>query len=256
MRRRAEGTPEKVIRAQTGIQKLLNFYQGSGFTLIEVVVSLTILGLMLLIISWAFRLGLSSWDRGESLKEEYQKIRIVSELITRQVKSIVPYKIQTKKAEGNYLAFEGKPQSLKFVSAVSSKTYTPEGFVYTIYQFKEGHPNGGQLVVYEQRVLNRNFFEEEPKEGEGIPLLEGISKVQFEYYQEEDLSKNQTEAWLKEWSAKEKKELPKCLRVALSLKKPDGKDSSLTFVLPIAAFQYEELRVVPPIRRRVPESVR
>ncbi|MBM4337965.1 MAG: prepilin-type N-terminal cleavage/methylation domain-containing protein [Deltaproteobacteria bacterium] len=228
----------------------------SGFTLIEVVVSLTILGFILLIIFGAFRLGLSSWDRGELIKEEYQNIRIVSDLMTKQVKSVVPYKVRTKKAEGDYLAFEGKAQSVKFISTVSGKVHTTDGLVYTVYQFKEGKSNEGRLILYEQRVLNRDFFEEEPKEEEGIPLIEGVSKVLFEYYQEEDATKEQTEAWLEEWNAKEKKELPKCLRVALSLKKPDGSDSSFTLVLPISAFQYEEVTRPPVMRRRIQEGVK
>jgi len=227
----------------------------TGFTLIEVVVTLTILGFILVIIFGAFRLGISAWDRGESIKEEYQKIRIISQLITRQVKSIVPYKIQTKKAEGDYLAFEGKAQSLRFVSALPVKTHQPEGFVYTIYQFKESDQNGGRLILYEQRVLNRNLFEEEPKEEIGIPLIEGISRILFEYYQEEDLSKNQTEAWLEEWSAKEKKELPKCLKMTVNFKDSKGKDPSFVLILPISAFQFEEIRTRPITRRAIPERL-
>jgi len=57
----------------------------SGFTLIEVIVTLTILGFILLIISGAFRLGLSAWDRGEETREVYQRQRTVSQLVTRQV---------------------------------------------------------------------------------------------------------------------------------------------------------------------------
>ena len=38
----------------------------SGFTLLEMVVTLTILGFILLIILGAFRLGLSAWEKGES----------------------------------------------------------------------------------------------------------------------------------------------------------------------------------------------
>ncbi len=231
--------------------KPLSFHALSGFTLIEVVVALTLLGFILVIIFGAFRLGISAWDRGESIKEEYQKVRVVSQMIARQVKSIVPYKIQTKQAEGDYLAFEGKPQSLRFVSALPAKTNYPEGFVYTIYQFKEGGQNGGRLLLYERRALNREFFEEAPKEEDGISLMEGVSNLVLEYYQEEDSSKNQTEAWLEEWNAKEKKELPKCLKMTVSFKDPAGKDSSFALILPISAFQYEEIRMRPrgPIRR-------
>src|SRR4030066_498828 len=103
-----------------------NVYSTTGFTLIEVMVTLTVLGFILLIIFGAFRLGLSAWNRGESTKEEYQKVRVISQLISRQVKSAVPYKIKTEKAEGDYLAFEGKAHSLKFVSAFPMKSRQAE----------------------------------------------------------------------------------------------------------------------------------
>src|SRR4030042_1900566 len=105
-------------------------YSTTGFTLVEVMVTLTVLGFVLLMILGAFRLGLSAWEKGESTKEEYQKVRIISQLISQQIKSIVPYKVKTQKAEGDYLAFEGKVRSLRFVSAFPIKGKQPEGFVY------------------------------------------------------------------------------------------------------------------------------
>lgn len=224
-----------------------------GFTLLEVIVSLTVLGFILLIIFGGFRLGLSAWDRGESIKEEHQTARILSQLISRQVKSMVPYKVQTKKAEGDYLAFEGKSQSLKFVSSLPIKGNRAEGFVHAIYQFEENGKEGGRLVLYEQRALNRNFFEEEPKEENRHILMEGISKLLFEYYQEEDLSKNQSEEWLEEWNAKEKKELPGCLKMTMAFRATEGKESSLSLLLPISARKFEEVRTAPT-RRTVPRG--
>jgi len=227
-----------------------------GFTLIEVIVTLTILSFILIIIFATFRLGLQAWERGEVIKETYQKIRISSQLITRQVKSIVPYKIQTQKAEGDYLAFEGRPQTLKFVSSLSARMQKPEGLVYAIYQFKEEEKGGGKLSLYEQRVLNRNFFEEEIEEEKEIVLIEGISNILFEYYQEEDPSKNQMEAWLEEWSAKERKELPKAIKMTVTFKDTQRGDFSHTLFLPLYAYQYEALSLPPSLRRERLERVR
>ena len=182
-------------------------------------VTMTILGLILLIISGAFRLGLSAWERGESTREEYQKVRAISQLVCQQIKSSIPYKIKTQKAEGDYLAFEGKPHSLKFVSALPIKAREPQGFVYAIYEFQEGGEEGGRLVFYEQRVLNKNFFEEKPDEELGVSLCEGVSDVRFEYFREADLEESQTEGWIDEWNTKEEKELPKALRMKITLKK-------------------------------------
>lgn len=226
----------------------------TGFTLIEVVVTLTILGFILLIIFGAFRLGLSAWERGESTKEEYQKARIVPQLISQQIKSIVAYKIKTQQAEGDYLAFEGKAHSLKFVSALPIKAKKPEGFVYAIYEFKEGGREGGRLVLYEQRVLNKDFFAEEPKEELAISLLEGISDIRFEYYREEDPLKNQTEEWVEEWSAKEERELPQALRMTIIQKDQKGKEEvPITILASLPAYRFEEVRI-GPVRRTIPQT--
>jgi len=230
--------------------------KSQGFTLIEVVITMTILSFILLIIFGAFRLGLSAWEKGESIKEEYQKVRIISQLISQQIKSIVPYKIKTQRAEGDYLAFEGKARSVKFVSALPIKGKQPEGFVYTIYEFKEGGKEGGRLVLYEQRALTRNFFEEEPREEWAVSLLEGISNVRFEYYREEDPLKNEKEEWVEEWNAREEKKLPKALKMTILHKDAKGKEEfPITVLASLPAYRLEEVRI-GPVRRVIPQSPR
>jgi general secretion pathway protein J len=234
-----------------------------GFTLVEVMVTLTIIGFIVLIIFGTFRLGLSAWERGDSTKEEYQKVRIISQLISEQIKSNIPFKIKTKKAEGDYLAFEGKAHSLRFVSALSMKSRQPEGFVYVVYQFKEGRGGeGGQLVLHEQRVVNRDFFEDELKDESEISLLEEITDVRFEYYQEEDSDKNLKEGWVEEWNAKETKEFPRALRMTIFRKNGKGtdKESSIAVVASLPAYQFEEVkagagRIVGPVRRKIQQGV-
>jgi len=243
LRNRASVRFEKVVISSGG-----DVYPTTGFTLVEVMVTLTVLGFVLLMIFGAFRLGLSAWERGESIKEEYQKVRIISQLISQQMKSIVPYKIKTKKAEGDYLAFEGKVGSLRFVSALPLKTKQAEGFVYVVYDFKEGRgEEGGSLVLYEQRVLNRDFFEDELKEKSGISLLEGITNVRFEYYQEEDVEKNQKEDWIEEWNAKEVKAFPKALKMTILQKngKGKGEKNPIVLVASLPAYRFEEVRTTP-----------
>lgn len=227
----------------------------SGFTLLEMVVTLTILGFILLIIFGAFRLGISAWEKGESSREEYQKVRTVSQLVSRQLKSIVPYKIKTEKAEGDYLAFEGRARSLKFVSALSMRAKQPEGFVYAIYEFRDGGNKGGRLVAYEQRVLIRkNFFEEGPKEESGVPLIEGISDIRFEYYQEEDSLKNRKEGWVEEWNAKEEKDLPRAVRMTVTYKsgQSEKEETPMTLLASVSANRFEDVKPAPSggFRRR------
>jgi general secretion pathway protein J len=216
----------------------------SGFTLIEVIVTLTILGFIVLMVSGTFRLGLSSWEKGDAIKEDYQKIRMISQLVSRQMKSLVPYKIRTEKAEGNYLAFDGKAHSLRFVSTLPIKAKRPEGFVYVVYQFKDEGEKKGRLVLYEQRALNRDFFEDDLKEDSAVTLFEGVSQVRFEYYREADKEKSRAEEWVEEWNAKEEKELPKALRMTVMYWNGRGKEeaSPITVLAPVSACQFEDLK--------------
>lgn len=211
--------------------------------MIEVTITLTILGFIILIIFGAFRMGVSAWEKGDSLKDEYQRVRIGSQLISRQLKSIVPYRVKTQKAEGDYVAFEGKSQAVKFVSTVSTRTRRPEGFVYAIYEFKHEGKDEGNLILYEQRVLNKDLFEERPKEEEGVSLCEGISKVRFEYYREENLEKSQQGGWVDEWNAKEEKELPRAIRMTMTYKNERKEEVPIAFLVSIPAWKPEVLGV-------------
>jgi general secretion pathway protein J len=226
-----------------------------GFTLVEVIVTMTILGFLLLVIYGVFSMGRSTWEKGDLIREKFQKSRILSQLISRQVKSAVPYKVKAEKAEGDFLAFEGNAQSLKFVSALSLKTTRPEGLIYAVYEYQEGGSEGGKLVVYEQRVLSKNFMEEKPKEESAIPLWEEVSSVRFEYYREEDPNQNREAAWVEEWNAKEEKQLPRALRITIIPRKSQEGKEELPFSV-FAAFpatKFEEIRTGPS-RRTVPQA--
>jgi general secretion pathway protein J len=215
-----------------------------GFTLVEVVITLTILGFILLMIFGVFRLGLSAWEKGENFKEEDQRLRITSQLISRQIKSIFPYKVRTKKAEGDYLAFEGGARSIKFVSTLPLRGGQSQGLVYVIYDWKKNDKGNESLILYEQRVLNKDFMSETPKEESGVPLMEDLAEVQFEYYREEDLQNKKAAEWVEEWKAREEGELPKAIRITLVPRKNGTieRGSSLTIVASLPAHRYEEIR--------------
>jgi hypothetical protein len=162
------------------------------------------------------------------------------------MKSIVPYKIRTEKVEGNYLAFEGKAHSLRFVSALPIKAKRPEGFVYVVYQFKDEGEKKGHLDLYEQRALNRDFFEDELREDSVVTLFEGVSRVRFEYFREADEENNQAEEWLEEWNAKEEKKLPRAVRMTITYRneRGEGEIPPMTVLASVPAYQYEEVRTV------------
>ena len=58
-----------------------------GFTLLELLISLTILGVIVVIIFGAFRIGIRAWEKGEKDVESRQRQRIVLDLSKQQLAS-------------------------------------------------------------------------------------------------------------------------------------------------------------------------
>ncbi len=153
-------------------------------------------------------------------------------------------------SEGDYLAFEGKARSIKFVSALPLKASQPQGFVYAIYDFQKNGKENGALVLYEQRVLNRDFMSESPKEESGVPLMEHLAEVRFEYYREEKPQENEAGEWVEEWNAQEIRELPRAMRITVVSKKAEKSEEGppLTILASFPAHRFEEMRTGPTAR--------
>jgi len=180
----------------------------SGFTLLELIVTFTILSLVVVMILGALRLGSAAWEKGEERAEKIQKKRIVFDLLSQQMKSSFPYRLKSQKAEADYLVFVGDGSSLKFVSAFSLRARRQEGLVFVIYKVEEGASSGKVLKVYEKRMSNsKTLLEETPDEEQFLTLMDGLSDLKFEYFEEAE-DKDTTGTWGEAWDAKEKKALP------------------------------------------------
>jgi len=218
----------------------------AGFTLLELIITFTILSLMLVMIFGAMRLGSSSWDRGEETAERYQRMRIVIKLLSQQLKSAYPYKLKAQKAEADYIVCLGEGDSLRFVSAFSLLARRPEGLVYVIYRVGEKGSAGKTLKVYEKRVLNKDFMEETPDDEKFSLLLEDLSDFRFEYFEAEEDEDKEGEGgeWVKAWDGKEKKELPREVRMTAQWKEKKGKKGEVEMSLPalvsIPAYQFDD----------------
>lgn len=224
-----------------------------GFTLLEVMVTLTILGFILLMIFGGIRLGLSAWHKGEEIQEADQQVRIGEQLLLRQIKSAFPYKIKNSKAGGDYLFFEGNAQTLKFISTYSLRNRSSAGLVLVTYEFQKKDDGEGILFWREQRVLTKDFSEEYSTPEPGHPLWRYIKDISFDYYQEEDASKTKVAEWVREWSAKERGELPAAVRLKILYgKETDMYPKQILLLVNIPASRWEEIKPIPG-RRIIPQ---
>ena len=228
----------------------------SGFTLLELVVTLTILGFVLVMVLGLLRLGITSWERGEAKADHYQKQRIVLNLLSQQVKSSFPYKIKAQKAEGDYIGFLGARDSLRFVSTFSITAKRPEGLVFVIYRVEEGQDSEKLLKVFEKRVLNKDFMEETPEEEKFLTLLGDLSEFGFEYFQEGE-EEEEVGEWVESWDGKDKRELPRQMRmIAKWGGEKKEREETLTTLVSIPTLRYDDRAAgrARPVPQPTPKS--
>src|SRR5207247_7433898 len=87
----------------------------AGFTLLEIVIALTALALVTVICYGAFYLGIRAMERGEVAVVAAQRLRVATDVLIRQIKSVVPYKARNRDDE-EYVFFMGTASSMAFIT--------------------------------------------------------------------------------------------------------------------------------------------
>ena len=180
-----------------------------GFTLIELVVSFSILALIILIVLGALRLGYRFWDRGEQVALEAQEQRMVWSSLRHQLCSIYPYHVRRENKK--FLLFEGEQDSMAFVSLFSYYLQDKGGLRYCRYKIdKDEREDSFSLKVFETRAVNADLGKLDIKDERFKILVKGLPPFEFEYADQDETGESLE--WFSAWQREERKKLPEKIR--------------------------------------------
>lgn len=165
----------------------------TGFTLLELVVAITLMGLVLVLLYSGMRLGLNGWDSGERRAEVTDRLRLVQEVLRRQlVHSMTVYQVNDKQEK--IPVFSGRADEIEFVAPML--TQLGQG---SLYRIRIGAGNGRLWMRW------RPYLPDDPDAGperENI-LLEGVSRLEWAYFgpeQTEGSEDNPPSRWYSDWT--------------------------------------------------------
>lgn len=173
-----------------------------GFTLLELIISITLLGLIVLITAGTIRLGYGSVNRGETKMESLERIRTSMDIIESQIQSQLPV-THIEDGVKKYL-FKGDNKSLEFATNYSI-WHGLAGYVAVSYIVETDYIKGKQVLLATEKIIGTDNKRE-------TRLLDNFDDISFEYYY-----KDPTEEignWIRDWSDKEK--MPDKIRINLS----------------------------------------
>lgn len=87
-----------------------------GFTLIEVVMALAIVGAMLAVMFGGLRVGVAAWRQGDARAEVLQHLRSLNQVVTETLGGTHPYRTGAVGTAATRLLFVGEPDRIAFVT--------------------------------------------------------------------------------------------------------------------------------------------
>lgn len=156
----------------------------AGFTLIEMVVAMAILGAMMLLLYGGLTFGLRGWDAADANGRRTADQRIASNFLRREVGELFPMRF--KDPMNLRFAFEGKEDSLRFVSS------RPAGISVTGLSLVGVTVEADNEKRTRNLVMRRAAPDDEAKtfapldRGEATVLFDRVDSVAFSYYGSEN----------------------------------------------------------------------
>lgn len=142
-----------------------------GFTLLELTISITLIGIIVLIVAGALRLGYRSVESGEKRVESLNRIRSSFNIIDSQIQSYMPLSYDDEGIRKFY--FQGENNFLQFTTNYSLWGGI-RGYVIASYTVKTRDDGKQDLYVSENLIGLEGTRE--------TRLFEAREKIYFEYF--------------------------------------------------------------------------
>jgi len=144
-----------------------------GFTLLELLISLVMIGIISIIISSAMRLGLRAVSTGEKKIEQLERTRTSFNIIDSQIQSQIPLTFEDNDSLEKKYYFQGDKGHLQFPTNYSIWG-GQKGYVIVRYEVKSDD-TGKQLLAVSENIIGTSSNRESR-------LFSAVDAINFEYF--------------------------------------------------------------------------
>lgn len=190
----------------------------TGFTLLELLISMTLLGFIVVITAWALRAGYRSTESGQNKIEALERFRTSLNIVESQLQSAFIIKNTGTTLDLDFSQLKGAKTTLQFRS-IYSVWGGDKGPVFVTYEVRDDISGGKALYVSEAPILI-------PDAAREVKLIDNARDIYFEYYYKGPT--DEKGSWMEEWTDKEN--IPNRIRLTI-----DRNTKILPLIIPVRA---------------------
>jgi general secretion pathway protein J len=194
-----------------------------GFTLIEVVLALSIFAVIGAVLYGAFSLSHRAVEKSQASFDDNQKLRSSTDLLGSYIRSAYPYR---ESAQDTAVLFDGQEDQLTFVSSISL-AMGGRGMSKIRVAWERAQEGEGPIQLEEEVPVRLNMSEDHNPGGlrNEVVIQERVKELRFAYLD----PKSEDEIWEERWDGREKLALPRAVR--LSYRSHEGKE--IRWIFPV-----------------------
>ena len=192
-----------------------------GFTLLEMLIAMSLLGLLMLGLFGGLRLGARVWEAGDAQSANRVRVEAVQRFIRTYLAQARPLTAADRTGD-DVIAFIGGADNLEFTAALPAHL-SAGGFDHVTLTLVDSEDGDGRALILRRGPLARRedgraeLFEGDESETETAVLLDDIAGVAFSYYGVPD--GREDPEWTDRWD--DEARLPLLVRIRVALPETD-----------------------------------
>ena len=182
------------------------FKNQKGFTLLELILAMSIVAIVVALGLGGVRLGIAARDAGEQKVDIYQRLRIISDQLKQKLQSTYPVFVSqingvpgatASLSSKTILAFEGNTDSIRFVTfSTPMSASDPKTLMHEVKFYIGKHPETSQngVILMERDISKGDTFSKIEPRSDSIQyfvMAENVAQLKFRYYQVKKMPLNE-----------------------------------------------------------------
>ncbi len=174
----------------------------AGFTLLELLISMTLLGLLMVVVFGGLRFGARAWERNEAHATATDDVRLAQALLRHEITRVYPFFLMGEgKPENRHVDFDGTENAMTFLSPAPAALAGAGRARITVSRMERNGRTALMLSAQAELASNTQAYSE--------ILVNGLKSVSFSYFGNEQSA--ETPYWRGRWTNEMR--MPQLIRV-------------------------------------------